>query len=418
MSSKLISYVLGCVFVLSVAQDLRASPQKDEEEPKPRQAGRRAKEASGYKAPHPSLAVADLADIEKKLQALAEEQKQQEEAVEEHKRTSSRGKNHTKNKNLSNKKTSRDGKTSKKTHIKQPLLSRAPVTIDVPLEEEVSSSRPLTTIIHPDSVIHPELPPVSPTILPDFPDISPDKTEKATSSSSPKHKTTKKKEAKKGNKKEEIPLASPSKGHPGKNYDPYQYWLTVPTKHPQIQEESLLLQAKDVFAPKELYPTHILLALAAGTTQGIEQNPITGKDQIVVKYNKVYIPELKMFLGFKIMEAGKLEDLKSKLLFDNFAQSEKVKTLLKLICIKGKGDFSKIIPTFMQKAQDDIQSLTHEHFHKSRIRIKRDEVEKRPEGNTLGEKYKSNYGIYEIFEEGNSDPIPNLRVRVAFSALK
>lgn len=432
---KLISYVLGCAFVLSPTQDLRAS--YPEEEPKPKQAERKVKVGDGYRAPHTSLAVTDItggSEFQQKLQKLAEEQKKLEDSVMQNKSASSQGKKRKVKKTAVA--ISSDAKTAKKTSIKQVPLSRVPETRDVSLEEVSSAPQTIPTST---TELHPALQPNLLTIFPDFPSALPsdlpkrreittadlatlmpfvsDKTEKiASSSSSPKQKTTKKKASKEDRKKEKSPQAAPSKGRIGKNYSPDQLWEIRPEHRPQIREESPLLKAKDIIAPKELYPIHILLAIAAGTRQEQVEDLITKKPKIVTKQNKVYIPEIRMFLGFKIMEVGTLDLLKSKLLFDNFSQSEDVQKLLKLICIKGEDDFSKITTAFMQKADGDIQSLTHQHFYKSGIRVKRADVEKRPEGNTLGDKFKSNYGIYELFEDG--ELIGNLQVRLAFSTLK
>ena len=450
LSSKLMSYVLGCVFICSFTQNLKAS--NTDEDSKPSKVGRRAKVPTGYKAPHSSLAVTDItenSEFQQKLKALAEEQ-------EKPTASSSQGKKQNKNFIATSSKTSsRDNKISKKTHAKQPLVSRVPVTVDVPLEDvpseqEDSNSRVKTMFILPEMVISPELPPVSPTILPsDLPsntnalkrreittldvatfmpsttpakkDISTPEAEKVSSKKSSKEKTKKvkapktPKESKKTKEPETSPQASPSQARIGKNYSPAQLWDLVPPKRPQIIEESPLSKAKDIIAPRELYPLHILLALAAGNRKETRPNPITGTEEQVIKYNKVYIPEIKMVVGFKIMEAGTLDLLKSKLLFDNFSQDESTKILLDLLCIQGN-DLSRITPTVKQKAELNIKSLTQQHWYESGIRIKRVDVEKRPGGNTLGEKFRSNYGIYEFFKDGQL--IENLQIRLAFAALK
>lgn len=429
LSSKLMSYVLGCVFICSFTQNLKAS--NTDEDSKPSKVGRRAKVPTGYKAPHSSLAVTDItenSEFQQKLKALAEEQEKPE-------ASSSQGKKQNKNFIATSSKTSSsDNKISKKTRAKQPLVSRAPVvTVDVPSEQKDSNSRVQTMFILPDEVISPDLPPVSPTILPsDSPsnsnaprrreittldvatfmpsttgkkDITTPETEKVASKKSSKEKTKKvkepktPKESKKTKKLETSPQASPSKERIGKNYSPAQLWDLVPPKRPQIIEETALLKAKDIIAPRELYPLHVLLALAAGNRKETRSNPITGTEEQVIKHNKVFIPEINMVVGFKIMEAGTLDLLKSKLLFDNFSQDESTKILLELLCIQGN-DLSRITPTVKQKAALNIKSLTQQHWYESGIRIKRVDVEKRPEGNTLGENFRSNYGIYEFFKDG------------------
>lgn len=68
------SYILGGVFAFSLTQELKSSSH--EEEPKPNQGGRRDKLPTGYRAPHPSLAITDIAegsDFQQKLKALAKE---------------------------------------------------------------------------------------------------------------------------------------------------------------------------------------------------------------------------------------------------------------------------------------------------------------------------------------------------------
>lgn len=428
MTSKLISYVLGCAIAFSAAQDLKASlPQ---EESGTSETKRKVKVPEGRRAPTPSLAVAETPggpDFLRKLQALEIERDSQQSTFP------------PQNKKEKVKKTAAGTSPSESPKVKKKRAKQAPpskpVTTDVPLPEDASSApqcpAEVETATSPSQ--GPERREITTldvaTLMPSVP-AKPavalnETTEKPAAKSSPKMKEKKEKKAKKGNKKEEVPQAAPSAAVPvrtrvGGNVTPQGLWDLIPTKRPQVKEETPLLQNKDIFAPQELFPIHLLLALAAGTRQEVKQDPITKKESSVTKRNKVYIPDLRMFLGYKIMQAGKLEDLKEKLLFKSFSQNNDFQTVLKLISIKGKEDFSKITTAFMQKATGEILSLTKKHFFNSGIRILqvKDEVtEKRAEGSvTLGENYKGNYGIYELEVDGKI--IEGLRMRLDFTTSK
>jgi len=457
LTSKLISYVLGCVFILSFAHQLRATdPQGDSRPPREKVSGNKVPE--GYRAPHSSLMFGvntEVAEEEspktrqrKKAPKKAGDNNQgtfprfdtlqtktllkslesisMESPTPESKASSS---SPTKKEKLKPSSAS----SSPKTRAKQPVRSRVPETRDVPLPEEASSAPQFPAEV--ETAASPSQAPNRreittldvATFMPSAPvkQTAPttETKEKATSSS-PKVKEKKEKSAKKGSKKEEIPQAAPSAASPAKNrigeknYTFDQICKMMESKLPETKPETPLRQAKDIFAPPELEPAYALLALAIGFKIVKKKNPVTDTEQDRTQYHMIYIRKLRMLMYYKMMEAGELDAFKEKLLFDTYSQTEEVKILLALIGIKEEEDFAKIInSTLMQKADSVLNQFTQKYWLKTGLRLKREDFDKRPLGPTMGGNYKGNFGSY-VLEDREGNPVQGFQVKFAFCISK
>jgi hypothetical protein len=153
--------------------------------------------------------------------------------------------------------------------------------------------------------------------------------------------------------------------------------------------------SENLFAPKELLPIHLLLALLV--------------DEIKTEMNIhsiVYIPEINMYLGFKHMQQSKLEDLKKALKFDRFKTMKNVINAVKLLCVRQEQDLEKLsIPEDMEMAKELISETQEEQWYQTQVKVMRGIPDKRLDPNTLGiiigqEATLSNFAPYALYANG------------------
>ncbi len=154
--------------------------------------------------------------------------------------------------------------------------------------------------------------------------------------------------------------------------------------------------SENLFAPKELLPIHLLLALLV--------------DEIKTEMNIhsiVYIPEINMYLGFKHMQKSKIEDLKKALKFDKFREMRNVKNAITLLSVSKKEDLEKLsIPEDMEMAKQLISEAQAEQWYQTHIKLIRGIADKRMDPNTLGvvlkgqEQTQSNLAPYLLYASG------------------
>ncbi len=175
--------------------------------------------------------------------------------------------------------------------------------------------------------------------------------------------------------------------------------------------------SKTLFAPKQLSPFYIMLALAAGTRLEEKVHDITQQKESVKKQNKIYIPALDQIAGYKMMQTGTLETLKTNLFYDYFSELPDVQTLLKLIRITGVDSMENIkMEVFMDKAKTLIKKLEPEYLEKIKLTTQFVEIDRREDNTLGGDQFKGNFGVYNFYKEGT--PIPGLEVRLTFSQSK
>lgn len=164
-------------------------------------------------------------------------------------------------------------------------------------------------------------------------------------------------------------------------------------------------KSKTFFAPEELLPVHILLALLA------DEIKVSDKTHSIV-----YIPSEKIFIGFMGMLYGKESTLKSSLLFEEFKGMKNVINSLSLLCISTKQDLKKISnKKDMETGEELIRETTKQQWYEARTRVKRTDAEKRPEESTLArfraqeiQNTESNLATYKLIvpQPKIDDPLP------------
>ncbi|MBN9413214.1 MAG: hypothetical protein J0H12_04745 [Candidatus Paracaedimonas acanthamoebae] len=158
-----------------------------------------------------------------------------------------------------------------------------------------------------------------------------------------------------------------------------------------------------LFAPEELLPVHILLALRADEmTKPNEIHPI------------VYIPSLNMFIGFKGMLYGLKDELKKALKYDEFIQMKNLENALHLLCVRTEEDLKKLRnKNDMKVAEILISETQKQQWYETRKKVKRDDREERRDPNTLATMQKdqikgtvANIATYKImFQEKHDEKL-------------
>lgn len=129
-----------------------------------------------------------------------------------------------------------------------------------------------------------------------------------------------------------------------------------------------------LFAPQELLPVHILLALRAN-------EEIKGKNGI---RPIIYLPSLKMFIGYKEMLYGKESDLKEALKYHEFQEVRNLTNAILLLCIWTEEDLKKITnQQDMKIAEELITETQKEQWYQTHIKVRRSDTDKRVDPNTL-----------------------------------
>ena len=175
--------------------------------------------------------------------------------------------------------------------------------------------------------------------------------------------------------------------------------LTYDTKPRVIPSKS-----KNLFAPKELLPVHLLLALLAHETKvsrGNFPHPI------------VYLPDCGFYIGYKDMIYSTLNQLKEALKFKSFENNPNLITALELLCICGEEDFKKILnEQDMEVAKSLIQETQTDQWYQTHVKAILSDANERHDANTVGcsqgqENTKSNSTSYALYYHGKLlEPTP------------
>ncbi len=424
MPIRLLSLILGYFLISSPFQFLNAS-DNEEELKGPRM---------GTRAPHSSLATGqtlEVAELQRKLASLEKETKRQKTSSKpssSSSRDKTKPREHKSSKD-SNKSSSHHDKPSKRVYeSKRGHKEASPhnhKTLDGSPENQptVTSSTPQIPSEAKESpalnqtqgneaaIISPK--PRSTLDLATF--MPAPKSTASSSSSSKVNKSSGRKDKQKQESGEEIAdrETSSKKAIPKKTKEKVSsvdtFYASLGIKMPQV--------SKTLFAPKQLSPFYIMLALAAGTRLEEKVHDITKQKESVKKQNKIYIPELDQIAGYKMMQTGTLETLKTNLFYDDFSELADVTNLLKLIRITGIDSIENIkMEVFMDKAKALIKKLEPEYLKKTKITTQFGEIDKREDNTLGGDQFKGNFGVYNFYKEGIL--IPGIQVRLTFSKLK
>ena len=405
MQISLLSLILGYFLISSPFESLKASDSEEELlQPK-----------SGIKAPHPSLAPGPTLGVSESQRKLAtlEKQSKPREPSSKPSRPSSPDKTKTrehKSSKDSNKSSSRHEKSSESSSKHKPSKrvyaskrghkDASPLThktVDSSPENQptVTSSTPQISLEAKES--------------PALNQVQKSKSTKTTTSSSSSE--VKKSSERKDKQKQESNQEMADKEKPSKKKTPPidNTYSSLGIKMPQA--------SKTLFAPKQLSPFYIMLAIAAGTRLEEKVHDMTKQKDLVKKQNKIYIPELDQIAGYKMMQAGTLDTLKTNLFYDDFSELVDIQNLLKLIRITGVDSMDNIkMEVFMDKAKTLIKKLEPEYLKKIKITTRFDEIDKREDNTLGGDQFKGNFGVYNFYKEGIL--IPGIQVRMTFSKLK
>lgn len=154
--------------------------------------------------------------------------------------------------------------------------------------------------------------------------------------------------------------------------------------------------SQNAFAPEELLPVHLILALLANETKITTKCP----------HPIVYLPDCDFFIGFKDMIYGKKDDFKKALSYDTFKQMPNILNALELLCVGSEEDFEKIYNLDnIQMAKELLTESQDHQWYQTHIKAMLGGADLRLDPNTLGylqgqESTKSNFATYALYSHG------------------
>lgn len=174
--------------------------------------------------------------------------------------------------------------------------------------------------------------------------------------------------------------------------------------------------SKRIISPSTLGAAELILILAAGTRIEAINNGVSKLE--TEKYNKIYFPALKMVVGFKMMETGRLDTLKGLLSFWKFelplrgknvknSHREKIDQVKKYLLVKGRKDLKNLTQEALMEGDNAFRNfqadIEAEGIKVNAVRVidedkPTDTLAKTLEGNRQSR--TSVYGIYEIYVNG------------------
>ncbi|OJX10216.1 MAG: hypothetical protein BGO77_07330 [Caedibacter sp. 37-49] len=158
--------------------------------------------------------------------------------------------------------------------------------------------------------------------------------------------------------------------------------------------------SQNFLAPQQIHPAHLVLALVVSKIDPFKEASTLSNTPHPV----VYIPELKMFLGFKSMQSGTLAELATILNYNEFKDAPNIKNAETLLCISTTEDLEKTsTPVDMETAKDLITETQYKLWLDTGVTIKLEDSEKRPEKSTIATQCNvrtdSNLATYVLYHK-------------------